>query len=152
MSELIRGQERRMMRQGFTLVEVLIVVVILAILAAISIPQFSTAAEDTRDNSIRMSVFRIRTQLEIYREQHDGQLPALATFAAQMTSHTDIHGTTAAAYSPTFRFGPYLLQIPTNPRTLTNDVTDGDAGTSAWYYNELTGDFRANDSEENRAF
>jgi general secretion pathway protein G len=138
--------------RGFTLVEILIVVVILAILAAISIPQFSTAAEDTRDNSIRMSVYRIRTQLEIYREQHDGTLPALATFAAQMTGHTNLQGNVAAAYSPVFRFGPYVLQLPTNPRTLTSDVTDGDAGTSAWYYDENTGDFRANDSEESRAF
>lgn len=130
--------------RGFTLVEILIVVVILAILAAIVIPNFTDAGETTRENSTKMNLFRIRTQIEIYREQHDGVLPTLAEFGDQMTLASDVDGNTAAPGTDGYRFGPYLMSIPVNPHFPGNDISDGAAGTSAWYYDQTTGDFRAN--------
>jgi len=139
-------------KAGFTLVEILIVVVLLGILAAIAVPQFSTAAEDTRKNTIKMSLFRIRSQLEIYRGQHDGRLPTLANFADQMKMFSDSQGNTSLVHDATFRWGPYLMEIPKNPRVLTNTIADTAIGTSAWYYDENTGEFHANDSAESRAY
>lgn len=137
--------------RGFTLVEILIVVVILAILAAIVVPNFSSAGENTRENSTKMNLFRIRTQIEIFREHHNGQPPALATFAEEMTMASNVDRETAAPGTDGYRFGPYLMAIPINPYFPGNDVSDGDAEASAWYYNEATGEFRANHNATARA-
>ena len=45
---------RAQVRKAFTLVEILIVVVILGILAAIVIPQFTSASEDAQVSSAEM--------------------------------------------------------------------------------------------------
>ncbi len=138
-------------RSGFTLVEILIVVTILAILAAMVLPQFVSATTETRENSIRMNVFRIRSQLGLYH-QHHGGYPSLDGFADQMTLATDIDGNTAPPGSNGFPYGPYLQEIPPNANTSSSDVGDGAVGSSAWFYNEATGEFHANDSDEMFAF
>src|SRR6188768_4534591 len=70
-------------KSGFTLVEILIVVIILGILAAIVIPQFTNASQDARKNSLTSQLQTIRSQVELYKLQHLDQLPpALATGGA----------------------------------------------------------------------
>src|SRR5437868_4840092 len=51
--------------RGFTLVEILIVVIILGILAAIVIPQFANASSDARLTNLRTSLANVRNQIEI---------------------------------------------------------------------------------------
>jgi len=73
--------------RGFTLVEVLIVVVILGILAAIVIPQFADAANDTRKTAFVTDVRNFAGALERYTattgltppDGSSGQLPAELT-------------------------------------------------------------------------
>ncbi|MEX0744919.1 MAG: prepilin-type N-terminal cleavage/methylation domain-containing protein [Phycisphaeraceae bacterium] len=141
----------RSCRRGFTLVEILIVVVILAILAAIVVPHFSSATEETRENTMAVNLWRIRQQIELYK-QHHGEYPKLATFAEQMTMSTNVSGETAAPDTHGYIFGPYLSDVPDNAFTNNNIVGDGEAGTSDWYYHEATGAFHPNDSETHRAF
>lgn len=142
----------RSLRRGFTLVEILIVVVILAILAALVVPQFSSAANEARENSLKTDLYRIRQQVEVYKQQHNGDWPALAKFAAQLTQTSRGDGTTSANSSAGYKYGPYLQQIPVNPFTGNNVVKDGDVGTSDWYYDQTTGVFRANDSTKHREY
>jgi len=134
----------KMTNAGFTLVEILIVVVILGILAAIVIPQFSQASTEARENSLRANLQTIRSQIELYKIQHNDNEPTFANFVAQMTGTTDIDG--AATGSD---FGPYLQQIPVNPFTNTNTLDNtGNAGddVAAWEYDETDGSFNADDS------
>mgnify|MGYP006268422347 CR=1 FL=1 len=132
--------------------EILIVVSILGILAALVVPQFSSAADTSRENSAKVTLYRIRQQLELYKQQHGGDWPSLANFEAQMVQATNAQGETAAPGTPGYPFGPYLQSMPDNPATSTSTVTDGAPGTSAWFYDPDTGDFRANHSAEARAF
>jgi general secretion pathway protein G len=144
--------KRNSSHRAFTLVEILIVVVILGILAAIVVPQFTSATNESRENALKMSLHRIRQQLEIYEQQHDGDYPSLENFEEQMTLASDSLGNTAAVGTDGFPHGPYIREIPKNPFTSTNTVGDGAVGDSDWYYDEITGEFAANDEAEHRLF
>jgi general secretion pathway protein G len=138
-----------MARKGFTLVEILIVVIILGILAAIVIPQFTDASTQARESSLRSNLQTVRSQIELYKVQHNDSLPASTggvDFPTAMTGKTDVTG--AVSTDPN-AYGPYLQQMPTNPFNNKNTVgTDGTAGsgTYGWMFNTSTGTFQADDS------
>lgn len=106
----------RLNRKGFTLVEILIVVIILGILAAIVIPQFTNASEDARKSSLTSQLQTLRSQVELYKLQHRDQWPTDdGTLAGawewdRLTQKTDEDGTASA----TGLFGPYLQSAPKN--------------------------------------
>ena len=152
-----------MKNKAFTLVEILIVVIILGILAAIVIPQFTEASNDARTSALQSDLQTIRSQLELYKVQHlenyPQQIAAVgansAKVIAQLTSRTNSAGTVGT--DPTlFPFGPYLQQFPNNGYVsdltkcgLINFGTAAPApgdGTSGWYINTSTGQFSANDA------
>ena len=129
-----------MNRKGFTLVEILIVVIILGILAAIVIPQFTEASNDARESALASDLQTLRSQLELYRVQHLDTYPG-ANMVTELTSKTQQDGTVDAAGN----LGPYLQKFPTNDFvTNGNTVTTGTdaagtAGATGWMYNTATG-------------
>lgn len=68
----MRAMARRM---GFTLVEILIVVVILGILAAIVIPQYASAVDDSAATATYNELQKIRRHLSVYMSRHNGTPP-----------------------------------------------------------------------------
>jgi general secretion pathway protein G len=64
-----------MKRNGFTLVEILIVVVILGILAAIVVPQFTSASQEAVKGALASQIQTIESQIELYRVQNQGDYP-----------------------------------------------------------------------------
>ena len=66
------------LKRAFTLIEILIVVVILGILAAVVVPQFTNAADDANDAAVRTQLQTLRGQIELYRAQQ-GSDPDLIT-------------------------------------------------------------------------
>jgi len=141
-------------KRGFTLVEILIVVVILGILAAIVVPQFTQASTEAKTNSLCSNLQSLRSQIELYKVQHNDTAPAVATFEEQMIYCTDIDGANAAVASKErdtangTDFGPYLERVPDNPFTNDNTVADADgaapaAGAAGWVYDADTGEIHA---------
>lgn len=142
-----------MERNGFTLVEILIVVIILGILAAIVIPQFAMASDDARLSTLASDLQSVRSQLELYRCHHTGgTYPDGAdsdTWTAQLTGRTDDDGSVGTIH------GPYLRSFPVNlfnnSAAVAIDATGAsgpglvDADTCGWYFNGVTGHFAPND-------
>ena len=62
-------------RSGFTLVELLIVVIILAVLAAIVIPQFSSSTQEAKESALRSTLLEMRNAVELYYHQHNAVYP-----------------------------------------------------------------------------
>src|SRR5256885_16981145 len=96
----------RKSNKGFTLVEILIVVIILGILAAIVIPQFTNASQDARKSSLVSQLQTIRSQLELYKLQHRDAYPTATGLVAgawdwtKMTGKTDDTGAAGGTLGP----------------------------------------------------
>lgn len=136
-------------RAGFTLIEIMIVVVILGILASTVLPQFGKSQESAQEAAMITSLTTIRSQIELYRLQHGGTYPD-ANIVNQLTQKTNFDGSTTG--SPTI--GPYIVgQFPANPlnQNLRTVKTTGTADDSTgWLYNTTTGAFTAGNTATNR--
>ena len=144
----------RPIQAGFTLVELLIVVIIIAILAAIIVPQFSTATIDAQEAALDANLSAMRSAIELYRVQHNGMYPgrnvssggtgctapgAVGTgavdtaqaFTDQMLMASNVNGQTCSVGDPaTFRFGPYFRKgIP--PESITSSAAIAIQATGA---------------------
>jgi len=139
---------RRTVKRGFTLVEILIVVVILGILAAIVVPQFTNAANEARGGNTATQQSTIENQIELWAARHNGQYPDLV---GDGWGDRDTAGTMIG--------DNYLKAIPVNPFTGTSTVeaSDDPAGDAAgaaeeggtgWFYNRDTGEIRAANLDE----
>jgi prepilin-type N-terminal cleavage/methylation domain-containing protein len=106
-------------RRGFTLIEILIVVIILGILAAIVVPQFTDAADDANDAAVRSQLQTLRGQIELYRAQNTPSNPTLV--ANQWTQLTT---------------GDYLMGAPMNPLTGTSTIAAVAADGVAWIWKD----------------
>jgi general secretion pathway protein G len=134
---------RQNSRNGFTLIEVLIVVIIMAVLAATIIPQFSYSTDDAKQSALKFDVRTMRSQIELYKLHHNGLTPTLAQIETQLTGKTDADGTP----NPAGAYGPYIEgELPTNPYDGSNAVSAAvgnppatDNGNGGWQYDEATG-------------
>ncbi len=61
--------------RAFTLVEILIVVVILGILAAIVVPQFSSTVNETSVAATQSELRKLRRHIGVYQARNEGSLP-----------------------------------------------------------------------------
>ena len=94
---------------GFTLIEILIVVIILGILAAIVIPQFSGASTQARTSALQSTVQTLRSQIALYKLQNGDALPDLT-----LNGGNNWTLLTAVQQYQGVNNGPYMQAIPTN--------------------------------------
>ena len=133
------------------MIEVLIVVVIMAVLAATIIPQFSSSTRDAKDSALKFNVHTMRSQVEVYKAQHLGNYPATLSL---LVGETQVDGTpNAGASDPVnYPWGPYMDEIPANPFNGFSDEVPGTgaavvAGDYGWQYDVSTGRVYPNNSE-----
>jgi prepilin-type N-terminal cleavage/methylation domain-containing protein len=145
------GKNRR--RSAFTLIEVLIVVIIMAVLAATIIPQFSSSTKDAKESSLKFNLQTLRSQIERYKFDHNGTPPTAAGFVDQMTKCTKVDGTDPVATADaTHPYGPYMQSVPANSFNGQTGVVgctgvptaESGPTTNGWQYDAAAGRIYAN--------
>ncbi len=152
--------------KGFTLVEILVVVVLLGVLAAIVIPAFANSTTFAKDSALAVDLQLLRRVILVYKSQHlevgpghpngdSTQAPTEQAFIDQTTMASNTNGQTAAIGTPAFNRGPYLMKIPVNPFNEKNTIemlADGQAfpanadGSHGWIYKAATSEIRADNT------
>jgi len=161
------GRARGTRRRSFTLVELVLNVIIIAMVAAIAVPRVSYAARTARGKSLVLTITRVRCAIERYYAEH-GRYPGYDTgtgapdddaFVDQLTKYSDAQGNTNETLVYPYIYGPYLRPpFPTNPINDLNTVcvinSPGDAialDSTGWFSVLSTGHFSANCSAERLA-
>lgn len=120
--------------------EILVVVVILGILAAVVVPQFTGAVEEASENSAVFELQKIRRAIDVYTARNNNVPPTITTGYA--------------TWGPLVGTGAYLKESPSNryiPATNEQriysaaDATPDDAYQTnfGWIYNSSTGEIWA---------
>jgi len=126
----------RKKRAGFSLVELVVVVLILGILAAVAAPRMFDTANDARMNGTKQSLAVVRDAIELYKAQN-GSFPPAATLATAVKSMIK---------------GPFpAVQIGANQNadvvaSTQNPIASAEAGAAGWAYNQTTGEIVVNDA------
>ena len=158
-------------RAGFTIIEILIVVVILGIVAALVLPQFSNASNLARENTLKDDLRYLRTQLLVFKAQHrdvppgypagnTNATPTEAAFLEQMTRPTNEKCQAGASAGPAFPLGPYFQKMPPNPLNGNSKIlvigngqpmpTTYRGATYGWIYKPETQEIIANSDQVDR--
>ena len=152
--------------RAFTLVEILIVVVLLAILAVIVLPSLSKGTTMAKESALASELGMLRRFVLIYASQHlevapgypngnPAAAPTDAAFRDQAMLSSNASGQTAAVGTPGFKYGPYLSKIPENPfngKDTVEMLANGQAfpanadDSHGWICRPWTGEIRADNT------
>lgn len=153
-----------MKNKAFTLVEIIIVVTILGIMAAIVMPTFQNNVAQAKESASKTNLATMRAQIELYKLHHNGYPPGyvngagapVATVELQLIGTTTVIGQASPSTVPSapFLYGPYLKKIPPNPYNKLSTITyvaeatefsaAVDGTSSGWLYKKETGEIVIN--------
>ena len=133
------------MKKAFTLVEVLIVVTIIGILAAVVVPIFKDHVTKAREAAIKDTLHTVREAIEIYAAQHNGVPPGYPENDPTRTPSF------LSFFYQFIRDGENLSSFPENPFNelmTVRVIPDADelpaeaTGQDGWIYKPAIKDFR----------
>ena len=146
---------------GFTLIEMLVIVILLGILAAVTMPMFANASDSARASMLADNLRAWRMQITVFWAEHrdiapgytaGGSDPTEALFLNHMILSSKETLETASPGTSGFDFGPYMQMIPVNPvnrKSTVQIIPDGQAfptepdDSHGWIYKPQTLTLRA---------
>lgn len=122
--------------RGFTLVELVIVILILGILAAVAAPRMFDTATNARTNATRHSLSVVRDSIQLYRAQN-GALPG------ELGTEADLKADLATMLNGSFPRAEVgnagdTIRVQTSGAALTA------TGAQSWAYDSVSGQFVVN--------
>ena len=126
----------------WSFIEMVCIVVVLSMVSMSVIPKFTQASQESLTSELIDGLHQMRSQLDLYRAQHDDCLPPVDSFES-----FEEHMTTKVG-----EYGPYINKIPVNPFNNLNTIRfDGEPagiGQAGWRIDTSTGLFQSDDSVE----
>ena len=103
-------------RKGFTLVELLVVIVVLAVLGAIVVPKFVGAGKTSKEAALRSDLQILRNAIQMFRSD-TGYFPAALAdvgVTSAPAAGLDTTGTSKTILATDWK-GPYVVSVPNDP-------------------------------------
>jgi prepilin-type N-terminal cleavage/methylation domain-containing protein len=134
--------------KGFTLVELVVVVMILGILAAVAAPKLLGTSSSAAENGLKQTLAVVRDAIERYAAEHGGQLPS-----ASSTNQSDFKNALIPYLRGTFPVCPVdnkNANVKITAATVPFVETDV-SGTEGWLYSNKTGEFICNSTANTKS-
>lgn len=98
---------------GFTLVELLVVIVVLAVLAAIVLPKFMNSSARSKESALKSDLKLMRNAVSLFQAD-TGKFPNTVADLAQ-TDKTQVKDASGTVVNASDWHGPYLDSVITDP-------------------------------------
>jgi type IV pilus assembly protein PilA len=124
-------------RKGFTLIELMIVVVIIGILAALAIPRFMRATTKSKQSEAKNILKQIYAMERAYRQEKDVYwITANAASAAAQNAFSGIGVEVMASARYTYTIASTDAGATNFTATATSGILDDDAAVDTWTIND----------------
>jgi general secretion pathway protein G len=145
----MRLQTTRRSARAFSLIELVIVIVIIGILAAIAVPRLSRGAVAAGQASLSADLSAMRKAIDLFYAEHGMSFPSLLKFEGLMTQYSDATGTKFGDLDTAqgVIYGPYLRAIPPLPVGVNvgkNAVVAAFNEVGGWVYDPTNGSIKPN--------
>jgi general secretion pathway protein G len=163
-----------MKKNAFSIIELIVVVVVLGVLAALAIPRLSQGAVNQSESDLRAGLAVLRTAIEMYHDDHEAypaqrsagtvgaEAGTTAALLRQLTQYTNAAGHARATPGDAFSYGPYLRNgVPPSPVSTgqssalvhliagqAKPAFDSTTLGTSWIYNYETGYIAANSDDQ----
>ena len=120
------------MKKGFTIIELMIVISVISLLAAITLPRYTDMTSEAKVANVRANLANLHTAIEMYNVKNEAY-PQLKDKEDELGDFSDFYSKSKLPETPAHENAPK-----------NNAVYEKRTDEGGWLYSEETGDIYAN--------